>query len=416
MRILLVHNYYGSSAPSGENAVFEAERALLERHGHDVDVFTRHSDEIRNGGVFARLRGLVKGAFCTVANPFAAWALARRCRAFRPDVVHFHNVFPLVSPLAVWAASRHAPVVMTLHNYRTTCAAGIPMRDGKVCSLCLDRRSPWSAVRHGCYRGSLLATLPLALGIALYRRLLPRWASRFIVLSGFQRRKMAECGWPGEKIAVKGNFVDASRHGVAEDCATHRKNRILFAGRLSDEKGVATLIEAFRLLRADPLGSAALSPIRVSAPRPGEVKGLKLVLVGDGERRGAYESLAEGLDVEFLGRRPNAVVRKAMAESRALVMPSECWETFGLSAVEAMAEGTPCVVSDLGALPGIVRNGRLGEVFAAGDAEALAAAVVRLLSRPDYAGLCRAVRREAETVHSEEANHRRLMEIYAEIL
>lgn len=432
MRILLVHNYYGSTAPSGENRVFEAERALLERHGHEVATYVRHSDEIRTGGIWARMWGKIKGACCTIGNPFAAWALAKKCRAFRPDIVHFHNTFPLISPLAVWAASRYAPVVMTLHNYRTMCAAGVPMRNGKVCSRCLDKRRVWDAIGHRCYRGSLLATLPLAVNIALYRRLLPRWVSRFIVLSGFQKRKMVECGWPEEKIVVKGNSVETGRYGVTDG---GRTNQLLFVGRLSDEKGVATLIEAFRLLHGRMEdGSAAtfstgftgLAGEIVSSHRDAETKrhgdgmvgrdvpsqGLKLVLIGDGDGRGAYESLAKGLDAEFWGGQSSTVVRKAMAESKALVLSSECWETFGLSAVEAMAEGTPCVVSDLGALPDIVRNGRLGEVFSAGNVASLADAIVRLLSRPDYDELCRTVRREAETRHSEEANCRRLMEIY----
>ena len=150
MRVLLVHNYYGSSAPSGENQVFEAERAMLQRHGVTVDCFVRHSDEIRIDRpkstfslftftfyFFQKAYGLLKGAVCTVANPFAARALKKKIREFRPDVVHFHNTFPLISPLAILAAKRSgAKVVMTLHNYRMVCAAGIPMRGGKVCREC----------------------------------------------------------------------------------------------------------------------------------------------------------------------------------------------------------------------------------------------------------------------------------------
>ena len=176
MRILLVHNFYGSLAPSGENEVFEAEKSMLEKHGHEVVVYTRHSDEIRgvsggveefgSGGVgkLRKIWGMVKGAMCTVGNPFAARAVAKKCREFKPDVVHFHNTFPLISPLAVRAASKYAPVVMTLHNYRTACAAGVPTRDGKVCSLCLDKKCVWDGIKHRCYRGGLLATLPFPLG------------------------------------------------------------------------------------------------------------------------------------------------------------------------------------------------------------------------------------------------------------
>ena len=244
VKILFVHNYYGSSAPSGENKVFEAEKAMLEKHGHEVAVYTRHSDEIRNGNVIARLLGKIKGALCTIGNPFAARAMARKCREFKPDIVHFHNTFPLISPLAVKSASKYAPVVMTLHNYRTACVSGVPTRDGKVCSLCLDKKCVLDGVKHRCYRGSLFATLPLAINIALYRKLLPKWVSRFIVLSEFQKRKMVEYGWPEEKIVVKGNFVGRVEHVERVE----KKDQIVYVGRLSREKGVETLIKAVKMI------------------------------------------------------------------------------------------------------------------------------------------------------------------------
>ena len=246
MRILLVHNYYGSAAPSGENKVFEAERAMLETHGHEVVVYVRHSDEIRNGNVIARLWGMVKGALCTVGNPFAARSVAKLCQEFKPDVVHFHNTFPLISPLSVWSASKYAPVVMTLHNYRTVCAAGVPTRNGKVCTLCLDKKCVLDGVKHRCYRGSLVATLPLAINIAIYRKLLPKWVSRFVVLSEFQKRKMVEYGWPEKKIVVKGNFVKGTTE-YTENTEGGKKEQIVYVGRLSKEKGVETLIKAFKI-------------------------------------------------------------------------------------------------------------------------------------------------------------------------
>ena len=396
MKILLVHNFYGSSAPSGENKVFEAEKAMLERHGHEVMVYARHSDEIRVvSGQWLVVRakkawGMAKGALCTIGNPFAARAVARRCREFKPDVVHFHNTFPLISPLAIRAASKHAPVVMTLHNYRTACAAGVPTRDGKVCSLCLDKRCVFDGIKHRCYRGGLLATLPLAINITLYRRLLPRWVSRFIVLSGFQRRKMADYGWPEEKIVVKGNFVSG---GIESGGVGIKKNQFVYVGRLSPEKGVETLIEAWRLMGRD-------------AP--------PLLIIGDGDSRMEYKHSAEGLPISFLGKQPNEEVRKMMEQSKAVVLPSECWEGMPITILESFAEGVPCIVSNLGALPEYVRNGELGEVFEAGNADSLAAAVKRLLSRPDYTELCAAAQREAARKYSESANYARLLDIYAE--
>lgn len=242
-RVLLVHNYYGSTAPSGENKVFEAEKAMLEKRSVCVETYTRCSDEIRNGSV----KGLIKGALCTVANPFAARALTRKIKAFKPEVVHFHNTFPLISPLALRAAHQAGcKVVMTLHNYRTVCAAGVPTHDGKVCSLCLDKQCVKDAIMHRCYRGSLMATLPLAGNISVYRNRWAKWVDRFIVLSEFQKRKMVECGWPEEKFAVKGNFIEVSEDPIVP--ASERKDEILYVGRLSREKGVFTLIEAWNKL------------------------------------------------------------------------------------------------------------------------------------------------------------------------
>lgn len=407
MKILLVHNYYGSSAPSGENRVFAAEKTLLEKHGHAVAVYTRHSDEIRTGGAIRRMWGKIKGALCTVGNPFAAHEVAKVCRAFKPDIVHFHNTFPLISPLAIRAAHRSgAKVVMTLHNYRTVCAAGVPTRNGKVCTECFRRSahsaqgkkgtlSVWPAIRHRCYRGSLFATLPLALNIRLYRKSWAKWVDQFVVLSEFQKTVMEGCGFPAEKISVKGNFVPAGRVGGRVD----KKEQILYVGRLSDEKGIGTLLRAWRMLA----GQA-----RETFPQ-------KLVLVGDGEGRGECERLSEGLPVEFAGQKPHEEVVRLMAESRAVVLPSECWETFGLTVVEGMRAGTPPVVSNLGALPDIMSSD-CGEVFEAGNAESLAAAIIRILSRPDYVEVCKTVRREAEAKYSEEANYGRLMEIYAGML
>ena len=401
MRILLVHNYDGSSAPSGENKVFEAEKAMLEKHGHEVVVYTRHSDEIRgvsggveefgSGGVgkLRKIWGMVKGAMCTVGNPFAARAVAKKCREFKPDVVHFHNTFPLISPLAVRAASKYAPVVMTLHNYRTACAAGVPTRDGKVCSLCLDKKCVWDGIKHRCYRGSLLATLPLAINIALYRRLLPKWVSRFIVLSEFQKRKMVKYGWPEEKIVVKGNFV-SQNHVNLVNPVQEKKDQIVYVGRLSKEKGVETLIKAFKQLG----------------------RNTKLVIVGDGVDRAELEEMAHGLNVEFVGQKPSEEARQIIAESKALVSPSACWETFGLAAAEALSVGTPSVVANVGGLPDIVQDGRFGEVFESGSHESCASAIIRLLSRPDYEEICKAAPQEARAKYSEDANYRRLMEIY----
>jgi glycosyltransferase involved in cell wall biosynthesis len=417
MKILLVHNFYGSSAPSGENTVFEAERQMLASYNETVEVFTRHSDEIRGGtidqkwGIKKKTWGLLKGALCTIMNPFAARALVKKCREFKPDVVHFHNTFPLISPFAVRAASKCAPVVMTLHNYRMVCAAGIPMRDGMVCRDCFDlkvkscdcligdvaegiKQSQISnqtilpALKHRCYRGSLLATIPLVINIWLYRNLLRHWVSCFIVLSEFQKARMIECGILAEKIAVKGNFVTnqllSSGHSP--------RSGAIYVGRLSDEKGVMAMLHAWKLLGDE-------------APH--------LKIIGDGDMRVKYEAEVERLamveKIEFMGQRSPGIVRRALSESVFSILPSECWETFGLTVVESLIEGTPCVVTDLGALPSIVTND-CGVVCKASDAPGLAAAIRKLMSA-DWNRMSSAAKTRAAEF-SEVKNYQQLVEIY----
>src|SRR5208337_1252271 len=159
MKILLAHNYYGSTAPSGENAVFEAEAALLRQHGHTVMELTRHSDEIRGRGAW----GTMRGALSTPWNPFSKLAAEKLIRGEAVDILHVHNSFPLLSPAVFYAARKSATAtVLTLHNFRIYCAAGIPMRDENPCMDCLDSRSVRLAPRHRCYRNSLAATVPMA--------------------------------------------------------------------------------------------------------------------------------------------------------------------------------------------------------------------------------------------------------------
>ena len=401
--------------------MFEAEKAMLERHGHEVEIYTRHSDEIRGDGRvervetcrlerellaaknaksskdvgrvggFRKLWGMIKGALCTVGNPFAARDVARKCREFKPDVVHFHNTFPLISPLAVWAASKYAPVVMTLHNYRTACAAGVPTRDGKVCSLCLDKKCIWDGVRYRCYRGSLLATLPLAINIAMYRKCLWKWISKVIALTDFQRENLGRLGWSYDRVVIKPNFVIESEFSVAlRKC---RSNSLLYVGRLSSEKGVMTMLRAWKSLSCET----------------------RLLIVGDGDLRKECEELATGVNVEFLGNCSNSEVRRLMRESLGVIISSECWEGLPITLVESLSEGTPLVVSNIGPLPRLIKENQFGEVFEAGNVEACAAAIERLLERKDYDEMCAEARRVAKMMYSEESNYEQLMKIYESV-
>lgn len=397
MKILFVHNYYGSTAPSGENRVFEAEREMLRSAGYTVEVYTRHSDEIRvseggggrwsdgiGGGVRWRLRkiwGLVKGAVCTIANPFAALALARKCREFKPEVVHFHNTFPLISPMAVWAASKYAPVVATLHNYRTVCAAGIPMRDGMVCVSCIEKRCICGAIKHKCYRGSLMATLPLVINIAIWRRVWNKCVTKFICLTPFAKEMMIKAGLPEDKIVVKGNSIEDVRNQYART-RTEGSIRVLYAGRMSDEKGPQVLIEAWNKMGKD-------------AP--------ELLMIGDGDERGRYEAMVKSDRIKFVGQKTREEVLQAVVDADVVVVPSLCYEGLPTNILEAFMLGRPCLVSNLGALPSIVKDGVSGWTFKADDAEDLIRAIGGL-NKEAIEKRGEAARVEYEKYYTNEAN------------
>lgn len=387
MRILLAHNYYASATPSGENQVVKTEAEFLLIAGDDVHAFTRQSDDIRGKGVV----GVIQGALATPWNPWMAKAIRGKVDEFKPDVVHVHNTFPLLSPAIFHAIGKRAARVLTLHNYRLFCPAAIPMRDGQVCTECLDKRSPMPSMIHGCYRGSRTATLPLAFSVGLHRAL-GTWTTQvdaFICLSEFQRELMIEAGLPREKVHVKPNFYPGNPDVVAWP---ERKPYVVFAGRLTAEKGVISLLRAWQSWGA-------------AAP--------ELRLVGDGELRPELERMATGLPVRFLGQLSAEEAQAQIAGARLLMLSSECFEGFPMVVREAFAFGTPAAVSDLGPLPSIVLHGKSGIVFQPANPQSLLQEVRTAWETPGLLErLGQGARAEFEGKYTEEANYATLMEIY----
>lgn len=394
MRILVVHNQYGSAAPSGENQVVAAECELLRQYGSVVHGLLRDSDEIRRQGAW----GVLKGALATPWNPWSVVAVRGALAAFRPEVVHIHNTFPVISPSIFSAIGWRAARVLTLHNYRLFCPAAIPMRDGGVCTECLDRRSAWPALQFGCYRNSRLATLPLAVSVGLHRNLgtWTRQVDAFIALTAFQRERMISAGLPGELVHVKPNFFPGDPVPVPW---AERRPSVVFAGRLTAEKGVMTLVHAWLLWGA-------------AAP--------ELRIVGDGDLRGALERLAAsvpGTPIRFLGQLGGRAAQEEIAESRLLVLPSEWFEGFPMVVREAFAFGTPAAVSAIGPLPSIVHPGENGLLFAPADPQSLLAAVrIAWESAGVLERLGQGARRSFAALYTEQANITMLMAIYQQAI
>ncbi|MDH4219477.1 MAG: glycosyltransferase family 4 protein [Candidatus Aminicenantes bacterium] len=392
MKILLVHNFYGSRAPSGENTVYAAERELLRQYGHTVIEFTRHSDEIINGGIF----GTIRGAFTTLWNPFSKRVLESVLEKEKPDVMHVHNTFPLLSPSIFYATQdSKTAIVLTLHNYRTFCAAGILLRDCHPCTECLERESVFPALKYGCYRQSRLATLPLATMIALHRKV-GTWSKRvdaFIVLTEFQKSKMTEAGLRSETVYVKPNFYLNPPNPLPWD---EREPKAVYVGRLGVEKGVNILIDAWKMWSGD-------------APC--------LEIIGDGpEKSGLQKSInGDGLEgkVSLLGYLNPPEAQKRLATARLLLLPSLSFEGFPMAIPEAFALGVPVAASDIGAIPFIVKDNKNGILFKPGDASALYRAVKEIWDRSNWlSSLGQAARQEFNRKYTADANYEILMNIY----
>ncbi|MGW8634066.1 glycosyltransferase [Streptomyces sp. NPDC055793] len=352
MHVLVAHNRYASAQPSGENKVVDQEVALLRGAGHRVELFERRSDEI----AARSLPGKVAVPLLVPWNPAVRAQLTARLRAERPDVVHIHNVFPLLSP-AVLAACADAgvPAVATLHNYTQVCPPGTLQRDGRPCTECVGS-GPLPAVRHGCYRNSRLATVPLAVSMSVNRR---RWWSgveRFFCISAAQRDVLVGAGMPAERLSVKHNFVPdpgVRRAGPGE--------HLLFLGRLAEAKGVRLLMAAWDEIAA------------------GGGVGLPLVIAGAGPLEREVAAWAAGRDdVRYVGLYDPAQCREAVARSVAVVAPSTWLEAFGLVVVEAMAAGVPAVAAGHGAFVELVEDGVSGLLHRPGEPASLASCLRRI--------------------------------------
>ena len=379
MKVLIAHNAY--QLGGGEDVVVEAEGELLRGHGHQVEVYRRHNDELKS-----MPRALA--AASAIWSRRSATEIARRCDVLRPDVIHVHNTFPLISPSILWVAHRRGiPVVQTLHNFRLLCPQAMFLRDGKVCEDCLGKL-PWRAVARRCYRGSTLQSAVAGGALAIHRALgtYRQRVTRYIAPNRFCRDKFAEGGLPAERIRVKPHFVRSGRHPVWEG-----RRGGMFVGRLSPEKGLGVLIDA--------VAELGTSTIRI---------------VGEGPLEPSVRAVFRN---EYLGVRSRDEVLKLLGTARFLVAPSTSYETFGLAPVEAFACGTPVIASRQGAFAELVEQGISGLLFTPGDAGDLAAKITWAERHPEeMLKMGRAARLAYEAKYTPERNYGLLIQIYEDAI
>jgi glycosyltransferase involved in cell wall biosynthesis len=385
MKILSVHNSY--QLPGGEDQVFAQEADLLRSHGHQVLLYQASNEQVRGKNGLVLLRD-------TIWNRQIEGQLRALMQQETPDIVHVHNTFPLISPAVYYAAKEAGiPVVQTLHNYRMLCPAATLFREGHVCEDCIGKRIPWPGVVHGCYRGSRPATAAAAAMLAThnYKQTWSKAVSSYIALTEFARGKFIQGGFPAEKILVKSNYLQTDP-GPGEGKGKYA----LFVGRLTVEKGIGTLLEAWGQIGNE----------------------LPLQIAGDGPLAPEVEKGSREMEsVTWLKWLPRAEILRRMKDASVLILPSTWYEGFPMILAEAFAVGLPVIASDLGSMSSIVDHHRTGLHFEAGHASALVEAVRWWTAHPAEAALMRQqARLEYETKYTAEGNYQQLMNLYEKVL
>lgn len=386
MKVLLVHNRYRYRG--GEDEVFLRESHLLQSAGHCVMEYARDNHEVMENGPWNKVK--------LGTRTLWAWDTQEELRSIlrkeRPDLVHFHNTLPLISPAAYYTCKDEGiPVVQSLHNARLFCPAATLYREGKVCEDCLGKTIAWPGVVHSCYRNSSLATLGVAGMLALHR-FLATWQKKvdaYVVFTQAFRQHLVAAGLPPEKLFLKPHFLPGDPGAKQQ-----QGDYALYVGRLSPEKGIRTLLKAWELLD----------------------NRIPLHIVGDGPDRDTLEGLKHQAclpSVHFNGWLAGEELYSVVKKAAFLVFPSEFYEAFGLAIIEAFACGVPVIASRLGASTEIIENGKTGLHFAPADAKDLASKVEWAWKhRREMDSMGKAARSEYQAKYMAERNYQLLMEIY----
>ncbi len=390
MRVLVVHNHY--QHPGGERQVVELEGRLLRDHGHEVLAYSRDNREIRqyNG---AAMLGL---AVDTIYSGRTVWDLKRVVARFQPDVAHVHNVFPLISPSAYRALSTlGVPVVQTVHNFRFLCSNGLFYTQGAICERCRHGNT-LHAVRYKCYRDSYLQSLLYAASIGIHRRLGTfRMIDRYIALTPFSADMLVSSGLTERsRVAVVGNFCQGP--DPDPDAGDSAGEYVAFLGRLSNEKGISVLLDAARLTPAIPYRIAGDGPLRAYCTD-----------------RVASERLH---NVTLVRRVSGSEKWDFLSRASMVVIPSTCYEGFGLVVLESYLRHRPVVASNLGGLKYVVEDGKSGLMFTPGDPNELARCIRTLWDdRDSRRAMGEYGYRVAACKYSADAHYAGLMQVYSEV-
>lgn len=378
-KILIVHNYY--QIPGGEDSVVANEKAMLEEHGHQVILYTRHNSELKS---FSKVQKLLL-PISTIFSLKTYKEVKALIKKENIDVVHVHNTLNLISPSVYYAAFHcKVPVVQTIHNFRLLCPGAAFYREGQICEDCV-KKGLVCAVKHSCYRGSRLQSLACVISTGLQRILGTYGKLNYICLTEFNKEKLLQLKQiKTDNIYVKPNFVEASKEILPYE---ERKEQFVYAGRLDSLKGVDILLKAWELFDA---------------------KEEKLLICGKGPEESWCKKYVEEhrlKNVEWKGFVENKEVKKIIGESKALILPTQWYEGFPMTIVESYSVGTPVIASDLGNAGSLVEEGKSGLKFQADSPVSLCETLkkAKTLKGLDEIYINR---------YSEESNYKQLRNIY----
>jgi glycosyltransferase involved in cell wall biosynthesis len=416
LKILLLHNFYQSSSPSGEDVVFKNEVELLRKNGVNVVTYEKHNDEVKDYG----LGGKLLLPFRNIWSRKTHSELKQLIKKEKPDIAHFHNIFYLISPSAYYACKEAGvPVVQTLHNFRIFCANGLLMRNGRVCEECITKKTGdgsgvtgyrfkiiKNAVKYGCYRNSRLYSLPVALMDYLHW-VKKTWIDKvdaYIALTEFGKKKYIEAGLPEDKIFVKPNFLP----NPTEPNYSHQ-NYAVFLGRISPEKGINVLINAFQYF----------SPM-THDPSPITHHLFKLKIIGDGPLMDNLQHIVRAgniKSIEFTGRKSFVDAMELLRSAKFMIMPAICYEGFPMAIRESFACGKPVIASRLGAMAELIEDGKIGLLFEPGNPADLAQKIKWMIEHEaECIEMGKNARKVFEEKYTAERNFKILMEIYNKLI
>ncbi len=330
MRILIVHNFYKQYG--GEDQMVHEQVKLLNGRGNEVFLYSKNNNELPRNKY-----KVFKEAYYSINT---IKELNEIIFNYKPEIAHIHNIFPQISPSVYDVlAGKGIPIIQTLHNYRLACPNGLFFNKGKVCTLCLEKGDFYYCAIKRCYRNSYIQSywysdiLNKNSKIGIFGKI-----DKFIALNEFMREIMIRKGYSSDKIVVIPNGISCTNGPNF-----HKKNYLVYVGRLSKEKGIFTLIEAIELL-----------------------PNIQLKILGDGDEKNKlvkYIQKKNIKNIEFLGFLNGQIKDEIIEHAKAIIVPSEWYENFPTVVLEALSLGTMAIVSKTGGLQHMIKDNYNGLLF-----------------------------------------------------